>query len=338
MKKVVITILILVLTFSLAGCGGTTKVNTEGAAKTIIIKVAHVEPEDRAINKALVKFGEYIAEKSDGVLKLEIYPNGELGDDTAVVQAIALGTIQMTVPGSGVFEAYDNKFSVMNLPYMFSSKEKMDAAYTGGFGDLLGEWMKEYGFVCLGFNYDGARCMSNNIRPINTPEDMNGIKFRVMDSPLYIDMFKMLGANPTPMGFSEVYTALQQGVIDGQDNPPGLTYGSKFNENLKYFSVTQHVYANCPVIIGADFFNGLDEKYQNIIKEGAKIDLVDWQRTEESTAEAGYIKSIAEAGTVVNTVSEENILKFKEKLQPLYDSYREKLGDEVMDQVMAFAK
>lgn len=336
MKKILATILVLALTFLLVACGGTTEVAPKEEAQEIVIKAAHVEVEDRAMHQALVKFGEFIGEESGGVLKLEIYPNGELGDDTDVVEAIALGTVQMTVPGSAVFTAYDEKFSVMNLPYLFSSKEKMDAAFTGEFGDLIGGWMEEYGFINLGYNYDGARCMSNNIRPINTPEDMKGIKFRVMDSALYIDMFKMLGANPTPMGFSEVYTALQQGVIDGQDNPAGLTYGSKFYENLKYFSVTQHVYANCPVIIGADFFNGLDEEYQNIIREGAKVYLEDWQRSEESAAEAGYITAMEEAGVIVNTVSEENMLKFKEAVKPLYDSYREKLGDEIMDQVMEY--
>lgn len=339
MKKLIITLLILVLTLGFAGCGGSGEPagepSDEGAApEQIIIKAAHVEVEDRAIHQALVKFGEYIDQESDGVLKLEIYPNGELGDDSDVVEAIALGTVQMTVPGSGVFTNYDEKFAVMNLPYLFESKEQMDAAFTGEFGDLIGGWMEDYGFVCLGYNYDGARCMSNNIRPINTVADMKGIKFRVMDSDLYINMFQLLGANPTPMGFSEVYTALQQGVIDGQDNPPGLTYGSKFYENLKYFSVTQHVYANCPVIIGKDFFDGLDPAYQDIIREGAKTYLEDWQRSEESAAEAGYIKNIEEAGVAVNELTPEAIAEFKAALQPIYDDYRTKLGDEVMDQVL----
>lgn len=341
MKKVLISLLVLALTFGFFGCGGSSSVESsdEGAApETIVIKAAHVEVEDRAIHQALVKFGDYIAEQSDGVLKLEIYPNGELGDDSDVVEAIGLGTVQMTVPGSGVFTSYDEKFAVMNLPYLFKSKEQMDKAFTGGFGDLIGSWLEDYGFVCLGYNYDGARCMSNNVRPINSPADMKGIKFRVMDSDLYIDMFKMWGANPTPMGFSEVYTALQQGVVDGQDNPPGLTYGSKFYENLKYFSVTQHVYANCPVIIGKDFFNSLDPKYQDIIKEGAKKYLEDWQREQESAAEEGYIQKMADAGVAVNELTPENITKFQELVQPLYDQYREKLGDEVMDEVLKYAE
>ncbi|HWQ78322.1 MAG TPA: TRAP transporter substrate-binding protein, partial [Anaerovoracaceae bacterium] len=215
MKKLILMLLILVLTLGFAGCGGAEEPagapSEEGAApEPIIIKAAHVEVEDRAIHQALVKFGEYIAAESDGVLTLEIYSNGELGDDSDVVEAIGLGTVQMTVPGSGVFTNYDEKFAVMNLPYLFESKEQMDAAFTGEFGDMIGGWMEEYGFVCLGYNYDGARCMSNNVRPINTVADMKGIKFRVMDSALYIDMFQMMGANPTPMGFGEVYTALQQ--------------------------------------------------------------------------------------------------------------------------------
>jgi tripartite ATP-independent transporter DctP family solute receptor len=343
MKKLIVTLLILVLTLGFAGCGGgAAKSSTEPeesatAPEPIIIKAAHVEVEDRAIHQALVKFGEDIAEKSDGVLQLEIHPNGELGDDSDVVEAIGLGTVQMTVPGSGVFTSYDEKFAVMNLPYLFESKEQMDAAFTGEFGDLIGSWLEDYGFVCLGYNYDGMRCMSNNVRPITKVADMKGIKFRVMDSDLYINMFKLLGANPTPMGFSEVYTALQQGVIDGQDNPAGLTYGSKFHEHLKYFSKTGHVYANCPVIISKEFFEGLDPNYQDIIRESAKTWLEDWQRSEESAAEAGFVDDMAAAGVAVNDLTPEAIAEFKATLQPIYDQYREKLGDEVMDQVLEFA-
>ncbi|HZK02230.1 MAG TPA: TRAP transporter substrate-binding protein [Anaerovoracaceae bacterium] len=340
MKKLLSVLLISLLVFALVGCGGSSDGEGGGgdAQETIVIKAAHVEVEDRAIHEGLVKFGEYIAEESDGVLKLEIFPNGELGDDSDVVESILLGTVQMTVPGSALFTSYDEKFAVMNLPYLFNSKEEMDAAFTGEFGDLLGEWFEEYGFKLLGFNYDGARCMSNNVRPIFTPADMKGIKYRVMDSNLYIDMFKYMGANPTPMGYGEVYTALQQGVIDGQDNPPGLTYGSKFNEVLKYFSVTQHVYANCPAIIGADFFNSLDKEYQDIIAAGAKLYLEDWQRGEESAAEEEYIELIKEAGTEVNYLDEAGIKAFQESVQPLYDSYRQKLGDDIMDKVLEYAR
>ena len=268
---------------------------------------------------------------------MEIHPNAELGNDDDVIEAIALGNLQMTVPGLAYFTAYDEKFGVSDLPFLFESKEKMEEAWTGEFGDMIGEWFEEYGFVCLGYNYDGARSMSNNVRPIYTPADMKGIKFRVMDSALYIEMFKLMGANPTPMGYGEIYTALQQGVIDGQDNPPGLTYGPKFNEVLKYYSVIQHVYSNCPVIISADFFNGLDAEYQTIIRDGAKMYLEDWQRAEESALEAGYIDLIAEGGTEVNYLTTEQIAAFKASVQPLYDSYRQKLGDEIMDQVLSYA-
>lgn len=338
MKKFLVVLLVIVMVFSVTACGGGGVENEEGNAETIVIKAAHVLVESGSVNQSLVKFGEYIAAESEGVLVLEIYPNGELGDDSDVVESIALGTVQMTMPASAVFTAYDEKFAVMNLPYLFDSKEKMDAAFTGEFGEMLSQWLEEYGFVGLGFQYDGARCMSNNVRPINSPVDMSGIKFRVMDSALYIDMFKMMGANPTPMGYGEVYTALQQGVVDGQDNPPALTYESKFNEVLKYFSVTQHVYSNCPIIISADFFYGLDEEYQNIIREGATMYIQDWQRAEESVAETGFVEAIAAAGTEVNYLEADGVKAFQDSVAPLYESYRAKLGDDVMDLVLSYAK
>jgi len=337
MKKFLVLLLVLVMVFSVSACGGGGGGESD-APEAIVIKLAHVNVEEGEVHQSCLKFAEYVAEKSGGVLQVEVYPNGELGDDSDVVESIALGTVQMTVPGSALFTAYDERFAVMNLPYLFASKEQMDAAFTGEFGDMVGEWLEEYGFVNLGYQYDGARSMSNNVRPIYSPTDMAGIKFRVMDSALYIDMFKMMGANPTPMGYGEVYTGLQQGVIDGQDNGPSLTYTSKFNEVQKYYSITQHVYANCPIIIGADFFYGLDEEYQNIIREGADMYLEKWNREKNSEAEQGYIELIADGGTAVNYLDEEGIKAFQASVKPLYDMYREKLGDEVMDKVMEYAE
>jgi tripartite ATP-independent transporter DctP family solute receptor len=345
MKKLIAMLTVLLLAIGFAGCGGSGSGGDSGgdadgggaAANPIVIKAGHVEAEDRAIHQTLLRFGEYINEESGGALVLEVYPNSELGSDSDVIDAIGLGTIQMNIGGSAVYTRYDEKFAVLSLPYMFESREQMNAAFTGEFGDVIGEWFEDYGFVCLGYQYDGARSMSNNLRPITSVADMSGIKFRVMDSDKYINMFKMLGANPTPMGYGEIYTALQQGVIDGQDNPPGLTYGSKFHENLKYFSLTEHVYSNCPVVIGKPFFDGLDPEYQEIIRTGAKIYLEDQQREEETALEAEFTDDIAAAGVAVNKLTPEAIAEFKTALEPLYDQYRETLGADLMDQVLELA-
>jgi TRAP-type C4-dicarboxylate transport system substrate-binding protein len=148
-----------------------------------------------------------------------------------------------------------------------------------------------------------------------------------MDSDFYVRLFELFGANPTPMSFTEIYTALSQGTVDGQDNPPSLTYESKFAEVQKYYSLTRHVYAECPILANLDWFNGLTDEQKAIITEGVETWLRDWQRETAMGLENEYIEKIRETGTEVNELSSEGIQSFKDAAQPIYKEYEEKLGD-----------
>ena len=160
---------------------------------------------------------------------------------------------------------------------------------------------------------------------------MEGIKIRVMENPIYIDMFKLFGANPTPMSFGELYTALQQKTVDGQENGCSLIYDSKFNEVQEYLSLTGHVYSLMMNVMNLDFYNSLTPEFQQIIDEGAKKYLVDYQRELESEAEATYLEKLKEEGMVINEITPENQKKFMDAVQPLYEKYEEQVGKDLIE-------
>lgn len=341
-KKLLLALLLtftLVFTTACGGGGGEDVNDGEGSAQAgdVTIKFAHVEAEDSPCHQAIVKFQEAVEAESNGNVKVEIFPNGELGSERQILEGLNLGTIHMAVVSVANFEQYDEKFSTLSLPFLFESQENMEAAFTGEFGQMGIDWMAEYGFYGLGYHFDGSRNMSNSKRAINSVADMNGLKMRVMESPLYINMFTLMGANPTPMSFTEVYTALQQGVVDGQDNPPALTYTSKFHEVQDFYSLTQHVFAQSAGVANPDFMDSLTDEQKEVVLSCADEWLIKWQRDFASSEEAGYIQKIKDEGTAVNEITPENHQGFVDAVQPIYDEYREKLGDEVMDKVLDLA-
>ncbi|MDR2132355.1 MAG: TRAP transporter substrate-binding protein [Clostridiales Family XIII bacterium] len=348
MKKAAVWLLALCMVFAFAACGGggsgsgsesetagegeaTAEGGEEAAVEPLVIKAGHVETEESPLGQSFIKFEEWIEAESGGAIQVDVYANGELGGDRQVFEAVNLGTVQLTVGGNGALTQYDEKFALMGLPFVFDDKEKENAAMTGAFGDRLIDWLADYGFKCFGFQYDGARSISNNKRPINTVADMEGLKIRVMDSDFYVRLFQLFGANPTPMSFTEIYTALSQGTVDGQDNPPSLTYDSKFTEVQKYYSLTRHIYAESPILANLEWWNGLTEEQRSILSEGIETWLHSWQRETAMSLEDEYVQKIRDAGVEVNELSPEGLQSFKDAAQPIYAEYQEKLGDVYTD-------
>jgi tripartite ATP-independent transporter DctP family solute receptor len=349
-KKVLSFLMVAMFIVALAACGGGSAgtESDDGAeaeasggdaaqeVEPIVIKAAHVEAEEAPIHQSFVQFKEYVEAESGGSISVEIYPNGELGSERQVLEAVNLGTVQFSAVTMSNFVQYDDRFSIISLPFLFESYEQQEEAVNGPFGQLFLDWMEEYGFVGYGYQYDGARCISNSKRPINTVADMNGLKIRVMESPIFISMFELMGANPTPMSFTEVYTALQQGTVDGQDNPPSLTYDSKFYEVQKYYSLTGHVYSEVAVVSNKAFMESIPQEQRDILTAGAEQYLVDWQRELARSLESEYVQKIRDAGvTEVNDITPENIRTFIDAVAPIYDEYRELVGAEVFDGALA---
>ncbi|MDF2676821.1 MAG: tripartite ATP-independent periplasmic transporter solute receptor, DctP family [Bacillota bacterium] len=344
MKKIICLIMALIMILSLGtGCtskqeapsstGTTTTEQTNTEKKDpIVIKYGHICAEDHSVQLSALKFKEYVEKESNGEIKVELYPNGILGGDVQMTEAVAMGTLQMALPSTSVLVMYSPQFGALDMPFMFTNTEKAFEGLNGGpIGEKLDAELEKVGIVNLGYNFNGMRSMTNNVKPINEPADLAGIKMRVMESPVFIDMFKYLGSNATPMSFSELFTGLQQKTVDGQENPASLIYASKFQEVQKYLSLTEHVYSFCANLMNQDFYDSLTDDQKKIVNEGAKQFLVDWQINSEVNDNQKFIDKLKEAGMEVNEVSAENKQKFVEKVAPMYVQYEKELGAEIFD-------
>ncbi len=347
MKKILSIMIVCMLIVGLVGCGNKQETSNGGSKeesqssdndKKIVIKFGHVESEDRSIHKSVEEFEKYVEQETDGKVDIQIFPNAQLGAERQSIEAVSLGTMQMTTASTGVMTMYDEKFSVLDLPFLFNSREAAYAAVDGALGDELNAIAENYGMTTLGYQDNGLRHISNSVRPINEPADLDGIKIRVMEVPLYIDLFKSLGANPTPMSFGEVYTALQQGTVDAQENGASLVYSSKFHEVQDYYSLTGHVYSLDIAVVNTDFFNGLPEDIQTIIMDGAEKCLAKGQREIEGASEQEFLDKLAADGMEINEITSENRVKFAEMVKPVYDTYEEKIGAEIIEKAKSFNK
>jgi len=318
--------------FSLAACnGGTSPGSTVGGTDPIVIQFSYVDPQDRAAHRTNVMFKEYVERESGGRLQINLLPDGQFGGDRENCEGVAMGIIQMAQPSSAGLTSYTNDFMVLDLPFLFDSREASYYALDGELGDALSESLTQFNLINLGFNDNGLRQITNNKRPIYEPADLRGLKMRVMESPVYINMFNLLGANPVPMSFTEVYTALQQGTVDGQENGASLILASNFQEVQSYMSLTGHVYSINANIINKDFFESLDADLQQIIRDGMKEFIVDKQRELEAADDEAAISGLADAGMQINEITVENMQKFRDLVAPMYDEYRASIRPELFE-------
>lgn len=307
-------------------------------AASVTIKIGHVEAEDRSTHQALVKyFKEPVEEKSGGTIKVEIHPNSALGGDAELTESVAMGTLEAALPSTSVLVTYSPDFGVMDMPWLFSNPQNAFEAMDGEMGDYFNQKLESVGIHSLGYSYNGLRSMTNNARPITKPEDLKGLKMRVMENQVFIDFFNTLGASATPMGFNELFTGLQQNTVDGQENPPSLIYASKFQEVQKYLSVTEHVNNFLGFIMNKNFYDGLTAEQQQIVTEAA-AEFVKQQRQMELDDTQAFVDKLEEDGMQVNTLTEEDKAAFKEALAPMYDKYKKEFGEEVFSMAEKYAK
>lgn len=344
-KLSLILVLVMIVTVFISGCAKeeNAAVPVEGTDKPAAqaeytIRVAHVLQQDHPTNTTLEEvFKKEVEEKSGGRIKVEVYPNGQLGADRATVEALTLGTLEMCVPGGTILSGFVEDFMVFDLPFLFSSKEQAFAAFDGEVGDILNAKLEEKGIVNLGFGENGYRHITNNTKPITTPADLNGVKIRTMENPIHMASFKAFGANPTPISFNELFTALQQGTVDAQENPVSIIYTSKFYEVQKYLSLTGHVYTNCPYLISKSFLESMPEDLQQIVREAAKDTLVE-QRKELGAKESETIEQLKASGMEVNELTAEQKQAFVDAAQSVYSDFRAKYGSELLDKIEAGKK
>ena len=291
------------------------------------IKLAHGLDMNHSVHKAMVKMGEDLVKLSGGKLQLEIYPNQQLGTERECLELLQIGSLDMTKVSAGIMENFAPKMRIFGLPFLFRDRAHSFNVLDGPIGKkLLGEGEK-YWLKGLGYYDAGSRSFYTKERPINSPEDLVGLKIRVMESVTAMNMVRSLGGSPTPISWGELYTSLQQGVVDGAENNPPSFYLSRHYEVCKYYSLDEHTVLPDVLIIGTQLWNKLSEQEQQWLQESVDNSVV-YQRKLWAEAEAEALREVQKAG--VEVIRPDKTL-FSKKVESIYEQYK---SDEEMYQLI----
>ena len=331
-------LLSLALSLSLLVVSGCSKgSDSKGSGDVKVMKLGIVTNSDRSLTKGLKKFAEIIEKESGGKLKGEVFADGLLGGDRQVLEALQMGTVQGTAVSTGVVAAFAPRFDAFDLPYLFKDKATAYKVFDGPIGTELLNDLPKAKLVGLGYWENGFRHVTNNKRPIQTAEDFKGLKLRTLESKVHVEFWKMMGTNPTPMSFSQLYSAMEQGVVDGQENPYGNVVSSKFNEVQKYLSNTGHVYNANVFLVSKVFWDKCTDQEKEIIKKAA-IEARDYQRKLNEEEDQTSVKLLTEKGMKINDLNPGEKEKIMATAKPLYESVAKSIGGDLVDRIIAAAK
>lgn len=300
-------------------------------AAEFTLKLGHIADPQNPYAQGAVKFTELVKEKTGGAVEIQVFPSSQLGNQRDLIEGLTFGTVDMTLTSTAVLGNFLAEAAVFDLPFIFRD---IPHAYKAldSVGMEICKPLEKRGIKVLAMFENGVRHMTNNRNPIRKPEDMKGLKIRVMEQPIYIEMMKILGASPTPMAFGELFTAMQQGVVDGQENPAAHIYTSRFFEVQKYISLTAHTYSAEPLLVAMGVWSKLPEKHQKAIQEAAD-EARDWQRDLCRGLENEYWTKIRESGkSEIN--DDVDKAAFMEATKPVWAMFEEKLGKQNIEAIV----
>ncbi len=322
MRKLLVVLLAVLMTAALFAAGQGESAAGAGAQYTI--KFATGDPPDVTTASAhadAVMFKNYVEARSGGRIKVEIYPANELGSEREQMEGVQLGSIQMCNVSEGTVGIFFPEIMALSVPYSFRTyTEAWAVADSPYMKNLLGKMVKDTGIRCLDVNQNGFRNFSNNVRPIKTPADLQGLKIRTMEHRGHMAMVNALGGNAVPIAWGELYSALQQKVVDGQENPPSLVNAMKFYEVQKYYTLDGHIYSIDFTFINNKFYNSLPADLQQIVYEGADIAGTVHKALETYASGVTAVGQLIKEGMEIYTPTAAELAQFQEASQkPVID-------------------
>ncbi|ENH96141.1 TRAP dicarboxylate transporter subunit DctP [Gracilibacillus halophilus YIM-C55.5] len=348
MKKIITIALLGLLMTVLVACGGGESSNGDGsgddsdnsgnngegngeqASEEISIDFGHGSAETNVRHEAAVKFKELVEEESDGSITVNIYPNETLGSEPEMIENVSLNTLDMALAGAGIFTQYDDKIGAMNLPYLFDSYEHAWNVLDGEVGNMISEPLLDDNIRLLSFFENGMRHVTNSSQPIEEPSDLEGLTIRTPESDVSLNTLEAMGASSTPMAFGELYLALQQGTVDGQENPLANIHASNFFEVQDYVSMTGHQYGTLPLAVSDEFWQSLSSEQQTILQDAAD-EAGQFHREAIRDGEEELLEELKAEGMEVNTPDK---APFREATQDVVDNYAEVTSQEFMDKFL----
>lgn len=324
MKRLFLKTLVAAMAVAATGFAG---------AQTRTIKFANQNAKGHPIVMGMDKFAELVEQKSGGKLKVNVFPGGALGSDQANVSALQGGTLEMASMNSGIFANIVKDFAIYDFPFLFANGREADAVVDGPFGKSLHAKLEEKGLVGLAYYELGFRNITNSRRPITKVEDIAGLKLRVIPNPINVDWVSALGANPTPLPFPELYAALEQKAVDGQENPVATIQGAKLFEVQKHLALTNHQYNPQSVIVSKKFWDALSADDRRILQEAA-TESAKYQREQSRNAAAGILADLKKNGMQVTELPAAEVAKLRERMKPVIAKHSAGVGEATVKAMM----
>ncbi len=361
MKKIVSTTLIVAMAVSLlAGCGSSGSTQTtaapaateaattaaaqaetkapettaaaEAPAEKISVKIAHAGTEESMMHKAWLVAKDYM--EANGNFECTIYPNGTMGSDVELAQAVQNGEIQMSACSTSNLTTFNQNLEVFSLPFAFASEEVAYKVLDGDFGQKMLDSMESAGLKGLGYFESCTYRELSSKKPVHSPDDLKGVKIRVMQSSLHTAIWEGLGAIPSAIPFGELYTALQTGTVDAQDNPLELVIAQGFYEVQNCITLTNHIFQVGMNTCNPDWFNSLSAENQQVVLDAIKAG-VEFQRKEAAEQKDGYIQTLKDAGLEVIELTSDELAAFQGKMGAAEQVIIDDIGSELVDELKA---
>ncbi len=297
-----------------------------------VVNVSYNVAEGSSWHQGAERFAELVDEYSDGEYVVRLHPNASLagGSDRVELEMTQSGAIQFLIKSTTWMTGLDDRYQVLGMPWLFPDHDVANAVIDGPAGDALYADIRDSDLVGLAWGVNGFRQVTNSERAIRTPEDLEGLRIRVPGIQLYLSIFNELGASPTTMNFAEVFTALETGAVDGQENPMSLISSSRFVDVQDHMTIWNYSYDALAFVSGTPFWDSLSDEDQSMFQQAAE-EAMDFQREVVAQEDIELESALAEQGMTVTVLSEDEISTFQEMLQPVYDEYKAELGEEFVE-------
>lgn len=311
-------------------------VATAAAAQDYQVLFSHGFKPDSPHHAAALQMVDEVAEASDGRVEIKVFHSGQAGTARENFEALQLGSLHITTSPTARIAGFVPELQVFDLPFLFPSYDKMVEVLDGPVGQEMLGLLEAQNVLGVAFYIDGLKSMTAN-KPLRTLADFEGFKMRTMESPIIMEQYRALGANPVPLDFLEVYNALQMGTVDGQENPINLIHDMKFYEVQDYLTLTDHAMLGGLLMYSLDWYNALPEDLQKIMHE-AGVTYVQRQRAGVQEIVARDLETIADSGTTIVELTAQEREAFRQATLPVHEIYTEKYGDEMLNRIYEAAK
>lgn len=323
LHRIMLIAMTLIMVFSLTACGEKAAPAAEAPAagtpaEPTVIKLGLTINEQDSFYVCASKFAELVKERTNNAYEIQLFPNSSLGDERTMLESMQMGTLDAGIITSGPFVNFVPEFGVLDMPFLFPNNEAAYKVLDGEVGKEILSKLEGKQLKGLAYAERGFRNLTNSVRPVKTADDIKGLKVRVMENEVYISAFGAMGVNAVPMAWTEALTALQQGTIEGQENPVNVIHAYKMWDAQKYVTLTRHAYAAAVITFSLEKFNSLPADVQKIFAESAQ-EAAEYERAWVAENEAKQIADLEANGMEV--VKDPDLASFKAAVQPVYDKY-----------------